>query len=240
MRKSTEDDAWIEELDMSELLKLLLAKGLSIRGSDCILRARLRQHLRFERNETTMSGTPSSQNMEDRTELHVDAGEPQSPHSPNTIAEPWVEQTTPPSHQWPLLHSAPEFARTSASYAQVIMTKWQLNFSGARGENAKAFLKRIEDGRLLNPISDVELLCCLPTFLSGIAQAWYEAHRAEWETYENFKIEWRERFKKPNFQFAVLHQAVTRSQGEDESVADYLTCVQAIFARLQPPWPLAQ
>lgn len=51
------------------------------------------------------------------------------------------------------------------------MRKWNLKFSGARGEDAETFLLRIEERRKLIPVDDEDVLRCLPFFLSGIALA---------------------------------------------------------------------
>jgi len=50
---------------------------------------------------------------------------------------------------------------------------------------------------------------------------------------------WR-RFGDPDFQFALRDEILRQTQGEHESVADYLTYMQALFDRLSPPWSLAE
>lgn len=58
---------------------------------------------------------------------------------------------------------------SSATAAYNIMRKWNLKFSGIRGEDAEMFLLRIEEGCELIPVADEDILRCLPLFLDGIA-----------------------------------------------------------------------
>jgi len=53
-------------------------------------------------------------------------------------------------------------------------------------------------------------------------------------------VAWRTRFGDPDFQFALRDEILRRTQGEHESVADYLMCMQALFDRLSPPWSMAE
>lgn len=130
--------------------------------------------------------------------------------------------------------------RSSATEIYNALRKWNLTFSGARGGDAEAFLIRIEEGRALFPVSDADLFRCLPFFLSGTALYWYRNRRSEWRTWDEFRTAWRTRFSDPDFQFALRDEILRRTQGEQESVADYLTCMQALFDRLSPPWSIEE
>lgn len=121
-----------------------------------------------------------------------------------------------------------------------VMRKWNLKFSGARGEDAETFLLRIEEGRDLVPVSDEDILRCLPFFLTGIALHWFRGRRDRLSTWSVFTNAWRTRFGDPDFQFALRDEIMRRTQGEHESVADYLTCLRAMFDRLSPPWSEAE
>lgn len=57
------------------------------------------------------------------------------------------------------------------------MHKWNLKFSDTRGEDVETFLLRIEEGRKLVPVSDEDILRCLPFFLIGIALHWFRSKR---------------------------------------------------------------
>ncbi|EFN60198.1 hypothetical protein EAG_06206, partial [Camponotus floridanus] len=113
-----------------------------------------------------------------------------------------------------------------------------LQFSGARGSDAETFLTRIEEGRALITVSDEEIFKCIPFFLSGIALYWYRSERDRWRTWRDFQTAWRARFGNPDFQFALRDEIMRRTQGEHEPIADFITCIRALFDRLSPPWSL--
>ena len=62
---------------------------------------------------------------------------------------------------------------TSTNTAHNTMRRWNLHFLDATGENAETFLFRIEKRRELIPVSDDDILRCLPFFLSGLALHWF-------------------------------------------------------------------
>ncbi|EFN62561.1 hypothetical protein EAG_04420, partial [Camponotus floridanus] len=111
-----------------------------------------------------------------------------------------------------------------------------LKFSGTRGENAETFLFRIEEGRELVPVSDEDILRCLPFFLIGIALYWFRSKRNRLSDWNAFKDAWRTRFGDPDFQFALREEIMRRTQGEHESVTDFFSCLRAMFDRLSPSW----
>ncbi|KAL6419699.1 hypothetical protein ACFW04_011264 [Cataglyphis niger] len=99
---------------------------------------------------------------------------------------------------------------------------------------------RVEEGRDLVPVADEDILRCLPFFLSGIALHWFRGRRDRLLTWDAFRSAWRIRFGDPDFQFALRDEITRRTQGEQESVADYLTCLRAMYDRLSPPWSAAE
>lgn len=126
----------------------------------------------------------------------------------------------------------------SANEAWNAMRKWNLNFSGARGMDAEDFLRRIENGRAIVPMLDEDVFKCLPFFLSGIAAHWYRAKQTQWLSWGQFREAFRTRFSDPDYQFALRDEICRRTQGEHEPVADYISCMLALFDRLSPPWTL--
>ncbi|XP_032673064.1 activity-regulated cytoskeleton associated protein 1-like [Odontomachus brunneus] len=115
------------------------------------------------------------------------------------------------------------------------MRRWNLSFSGARGYDVETFLMRIEEGRELVPIANGDLFKCLPFFLTGIALQWYRIKKSRWSTWREFEAAVRGRFGDPDYQFALRDEIMRRTQGEQEPVADYLTCLLGLFGRLDPP-----
>lgn len=127
---------------------------------------------------------------------------------------------------------------TSVMDVYNIMRRWNLNFTGARGSDAEAFLMRIEEGRTLLPVSDEDLLKTLPFFLTGTALYWFRHKRTEVHSWQEFVVAWRAWFGNPDFQFALRDEAARRTQGEHEPFAEYLTYMLALFDRMSPPWSL--
>ena len=125
-------------------------------------------------------------------------------------------------------------APSNPSQAYGLMRKWNIRFSGSRQEDVDNFLKRIEEGRDLVPISDSDLLRVLPFFLTGLALNWFRGSRHRWRTFVEFARACRLRFGDQDFQFELRQEIHRRTQGEKESVADYLTCMQALFTRVVP------
>lgn len=120
------------------------------------------------------------------------------------------------------------------------MRRWNLQFLGARGSDAETFLARIEEGRALVSVNDEGILKCIPFFLSGIALYWYRNERSRWRNWRDFETAWRTRFGNPDFQFALRDESMRRTQEDHEPIADSLTCIRALFERLNPPWSLEE
>lgn len=111
---------------------------------------------------------------------------------------------------------------TSATAMYNIIRKWNLRFSGARGEDAETFLLRIEEGRELIPVADEDVLRCLPFFLEGIALHLFRRKCARLQSWSAFQAAWRTRFGDPDFQFALRNEIMRRTQEEQESVRDVI------------------
>ena len=105
------------------------------------------------------------------------------------------------------------------------MRKWNLKFSCNRDEDAENYLRPLIEGKSIIPFNDAGLLRLLPFFLSGIALNWYRTKQSNWHTFEQFASAFRTRFGDPDFQFELRQEIHKRTQGEKESVADYLTCI---------------
>lgn len=132
--------------------------------------------------------------------------------------------------------SRPVNFATAKQLASVCNTMrcWNLEFSGK--ESAETFIERLRDGRQLMPVPDAQLLSCLTFFMSGIALAWYRDSRDQWRSFDEFDVAFRTRFINRNYEHDLEREILTRTQGEYEPVADYLTCLHALISRVKPPW----
>ena len=111
----------------------------------------------------------------------------------------------------------------------------ELTDSGERMEDLELFLTRVEQGRFMVYVTDRELLSCMPFFLVGIAFHWNCDSVDGWETWAEFVDACRMRFGDPDYQFELRQEIPSRTQGLDEPVADYLTCIRTLLRRLSPP-----
>lgn len=121
-----------------------------------------------------------------------------------------------------------------------LLKKWDLGFAGRRGEDALGFLARLDEAREIVPVSEAELLPCLPLMFSGIALVWYRGERGHLRTYRGFTKAFVSRFGDPDLQFTIREELIRRTQGEDEPVSDYLTCLRALLDRIDPPYVIRE
>jgi len=148
------EDDWIFVLNREQLLEELQRRRLSTEGSYSIQTAHLLRRVRKDRkfNADKMSD-------EELLEVPTDAmARPDSPMDQARSRAPSGSRDTPRS-------IGRDFSRentgNSAMTAYNVMRKWNLKFSGTRGEDAETFLLRIEEGRELIPVSDEDILRCL-------------------------------------------------------------------------------
>ena len=130
-------------------------------------------------------------------------------------------------------NSRRNYPQSSAS-AFDIMRKWNLKFSGNRNEDPETFLMKNIEGRTIVPVEDFIILKIIPLFLSGIALHWYRSFRHTWKNFHEFSSSFRSRFGDVDFQFELRQEMYKCTQDENEPVADYLTCMMALFDRVIP------
>ena len=70
--------------------------------------------------------------------------------------------------------------------------------------------------------------------MNGVALIWYRSSRQQWRNFIEFSIAFRTRFGDADFQFELRQEMYRLTQGELESVADYLTSMMALFDRVIP------
>ena len=227
------DDEWIFSATQEQLITALEEQGLSTDGTRAELALRVLRHLRPSRSGVPTGDAADAPGAGGPVYLGLPEEEYQRPDSPFEVSMASRANVRAGGGGG---GRRPPGAPGDAAAAYNIMRRWNLKFSGARGEDAETFLLRIEEGRELIPVDDADVLRCLPFFLSGIALHWFRAKRERLPTWASFKSAWRARFGDPDFQFALRDEIMRRTQGERETVVDYLTCLNALFDRLSPPW----
>ena len=116
------------------------------------------------------------------------------------------------------------------------MKRWDLSFSGKRGEDVEDFLTRIEEGRAFLPVRDNVLLKAIPFFLRNAALVWYRGHSREFSSWELAKSAFRRYYGDPDYQIALREEITDRTQADGEKVGDYIACMRGLFSRTSPPW----
>jgi len=78
--------------------------------------------------------------------------------------------------------------------------------------------------------------------LSLVCHSFYRAFLVSFSTFGLADLESvccvAKAFSDPDFQYALREEILCPTQGDDEP--DYLMCMQALFARLNPPWNLTE
>lgn len=235
---------WIYKLSSDALREELSRRGLDVEGDLIALQDHLLRHelnCRLGASATANVGESSSnflrpstpaQMAPDSPSRFTGGGETRSSDEEAPAGRRAESPTTPHRiDKTPSRHAVNDMCNA--------LRKWSVSFSGARGSDAEAFLTKLREGRELYPITDAELFRCIPFFLTNIASYWFENRRAELRTWEEFVTAWRSRFGDPDFQSALRNEILRRDQGERETAANYITCMQAMFNRLDPPWSRA-
>ena len=240
MSEGRERYGWIYKLTAEQLREELLQRGQGGEGGSTVLRDRL---IRFELGipPEPMASTSAGEGASNL--LHLSPPADVRPDSPGQFDEDDVAEMEPvASPHLPRARNSPPRSpkRNDARDMYHTLRRWNSSFSGARGSDSEAFLDRIEEGRTMCPVDDAELFKCLPPFLTGPALYWFRNRRDGWRTWEEFVAAWRARFGKPDFQFALRDEILRRVQGEQEPVAEYLSCMQSFFERLSPPWTVEE
>ena len=80
------------------------------------------------------------------------------------------------------------------------------------------------------------MLSALPELFIGVAVTWVCSNRSAWSTWEQFI----RRIRRwcgvtDHVQQRLAHEVALRTQGTEESVRDYITCLEAMMRRMEPP-----
>ena len=119
--------------------------------------------------------------------------------------------------------------------------KWQIRFSGAKSQSIDVFLARLEDCRVLANRTEEEVLSSLSELFTDTAATWYRNEKEKWATWQDFLTAARRWYGMTNrYQQRSIAEANNRTQGEDETVKDYITCLIAIVRKISPPPSLEQ
>ena len=103
------------------------------------------------------------------------------------------------------------------------------------------FLNRVEECRDLAKMSEEEMLSSLFELFAGVAATWFQNNKANWSTWSEFCASARKWYgANRRFQQRILQEATARTQGREEPVRDFITCLLSILKKIEPPLPLAR
>ena len=111
-------------------------------------------------------------------------------------------------------------------------------FSGRPGSDPHKFMAHLEESARFMGLSEDEIFCCLPVVLQHEALEWYRLEENGLQNFQQFKTRFLEHHKVPYFQDRLAEEARLRTQGKDESIQAYVTCLRLIFEQLRPKLPL--
>ena len=116
-----------------------------------------------------------------------------------------------------------------------IVRRWGYKFAGEPGESIDTFLERVEESWELAKLTEAEMLSALPELFIGVAATWVRSNRSAWSTWEQFT----RRIRRwcgvtDHVQQRLAHEVALRTQGPEESVRDYITCLEAMMRRMEP------
>ena len=144
---------------------------------------------------------------------------------------------------WPNSSTPGNFSRSSMFHLRdigQIVRKWQIRFSGAKSQSIDVFLARLEDCRVLTNLSEEEVLSSLSELFTDTAATWYCNDKDNWNTWQDFLTARRRYGTTKRYQQRLLTEANNRTQGADEALKDYITCLIAILRKISPPPSLEQ
>ena len=121
-----------------------------------------------------------------------------------------------------------------------VVKNWGITYSGDNRTCVDNFLARLEEGRAVSFLSEEELMIALPFLLDGLALQWFRQNERSWPTWAHFRAAFRARLGDRNYQWRLDEQVAGRVQGEDESTADYLTCIQGLYQKFERPVSLIE
>ena len=117
-----------------------------------------------------------------------------------------------------------------------MVRKWQIRFSGAKSQSIDVFLARLEDFRVLANLTEDEVLSSLSELFTDTAATCYSKEKHKWKCWMDFLSAARRWYgTSRRYQQRWVSEANNRTQGTDEAVRVYITCLVPIMRKLSPP-----
>lgn len=111
-------------------------------------------------------------------------------------------------------------------------------FNGCKGSDPYKFMSDLKKSIRFMGLSQDEVFCCLPVTLQEEAFEWFRLEEASFSDFQSFERAFLEHYRVLYFQDRVAKEARLRTQGTEESIQTYLTCLRLIFDKMDPSLPL--
>lgn len=122
---------------------------------------------------------------------------------------------------------------------EVIPEKYQavhtLNIKFDGKSCVKGFLQRLEEVRVSRGISDERLFKSAPELFTDGALCWYRGAISDVHTWSELKNLLLAEYLPFDFDFRLMKEIRERTQGQDESIVNYLSVMQNYFSQLLKP-----
>ncbi|KAM3968908.1 uncharacterized protein ACR2FA_002025 [Aphomia sociella] len=122
---------------------------------------------------------------------------------------------------------------SSDSYAAV----YKLNCCFNGKTCVKVFLQRLDELCLSRGISEMRLFNSAAEIFTEEALYWYRSIRSEANSWAELRSLLLEDYLPPDYDYRLLQEIRSRTQGADESIVNYLSIMQNYFSRLSQPLP---
>lgn len=116
-----------------------------------------------------------------------------------------------------------------------IISKWNLKFNNDNVLTADEFLIGLEERRLTYQISQEDILRCMPQLLEGRPLGWFRLNRIKFSNWATFEATFRSMFLPLDYLEQIEEAIRSRTQGEKETITDFVIVLCTLMSRLSPP-----
>lgn len=111
------------------------------------------------------------------------------------------------------------------------VSKWNLKFNGLT--DPRSFLERVDELKLAFGVSDASLFCSAAQLFSENALFWYRGIKDQVSSWKQLKDILLDEFDTPDYDYRLLGEIRSRTQGSDEPIHIYVAIMNCMFARLK-------
>ncbi|KAJ8666013.1 hypothetical protein QAD02_007675 [Eretmocerus hayati] len=130
--------------------------------------------------------------------------------------------------------------KKSERIVQVIktFTSWKIPFDGepkGRKDKAEEFIASVKECKEAIDLSDAEVLAAMLSILTDSVRTWYRIHRRGIATWRDSKQAFRDQYVGHVDHQDLMEELYRRTQGKNELIAPYLTCIRLIAGHFKHP-----